>query len=675
MLPLMKANLHCSFSWAILPLCCVFTATGSGSAIADLQKDGTDDAAMPFYEDLSGDGTVDTLHTLWNQKRVVVVDEGSDFLPRWQAASLDPAETLTEAFSAGAEPPVVWNPLRANWGSYLLLADNDGDGEFSGKADFYYRIVDLNQDGSPDLEYFCANTVVETMVNLNGERDFKHLNFAGFGYGNEHGYAEGGRYFQNVHGSGFFLNTRIHWGDVSLAWETPIAWYDFNHDGFTEMVMRIADEGYPTHDLQGQSARAHEAEFAFELNGELSREKWHSLDCQLTYTAYWTPGLSLTNFVDDIVALPAPAYARKFFGPGWEQMAREDRRFYLPYLDGYKIATDFDGWIGTWWLFDEDNDDNRWEEMFARNDKYSDTRIFSDKLGDRVEHDTDFDGKGQLYIGAFDGRIHLYRADEADWNVDYYGHFKGAIDRSSAWGATTDEGPEPGKGLLHDLVRYHDTDGNGFIDRIEYGLAEYGNVQQTWRVNRTVNLLTFANSEHPHPDVQPLFNLRVDTPMNGWKISNWDGEPILDWSDTAPYEAYRKLKKIYEQLCARQWLEARMLYDTAVSLGLNVSEHSEECAVPPQLSNEEKAGITDVRVLRGYASLTAAAGLREKYHHGYWLKEKVLLDLLDAVEPERKAAIQKLFYTGRIPDLCKELQHVGWASKPDPEQGVIIERE
>jgi len=28
------------------------------------------------------------------------------------------------------------------------------------------------------------------------------------------------------------------------------------------------------------------------------------------------------------------------------------------------------------------------------------------------------------------------------------------------------------------------------------------------------------------------------------------------------------------------------------------------------------------------------------------------MDLLDAVEPERRASIQKLFYTGRIPALC-----------------------
>ncbi len=63
-----------------------------------------------------------------------------------------------------------------------------------------------------------------------------------------------------------------------------------------------------------------------------------------------------------------------------------------------------------------------------------------------------------------------------------------------------------------------------------------------------------------------------------------------------------------------------------------------------------------MRVLRGYASLPDAVGLREKYHHGYWLKEKVLMDLLDAVEPERRASTRELFYTGRIPALCRMLR-------------------
>jgi hypothetical protein len=91
------------------------------------------------------------------------------------------------------------------------------------------------------------------------------------------------------------------------------------------------------------------------------------------------------------------------------------------------------------------------------------------------------------------------------------------------------------------------------------------------------------------------------------------------------------MKTVYEDLCARQWRDARMLYDTAVYLGLNKREMLDECAAPAYLTKEQKALVTDIRVLRGYTSLTDACGLREKYHYGYWLKEKVLADILDAV--------------------------------------------
>ncbi len=624
-------------------------AVGDSQTSVDDKGSGKDGGARMSYMDLSGDGKVNAVRLTWNGKDVLLIDEDGRFLWRWARDGIDAAQALTKAFVPGAEPPVTWSPLRAGWGTYMLLADVDGDGQFAGRADFYYRAVDVNHDGMPEFEYFNASTIVELDVNVNGERHFKYLDFLNFSYPDEQRYGKGGRYYQNVHGSGFFHNTRVNWRDISLAWETPIAWYDFNNDGFAEMVMRITDEGYPSHELdQGQSGGAQEAEFAFELNGELNRDKWHSLDFQLTYTAYKNPGLPLKPYTDDIKSILPPDYARKYFGKGWEQFASVSKRVMMPYIDGYKIATDFTGWTSIFLLWDEDNDDNRWEQMFGRQEVSNGG--FADKLGDRIEIDSKFRGKGQLYIGAFDGKIHLFGADKTEWPIDYYGHYKGSTDRIQ-----TNEGPKPPVGVLHDIAHYYDTDKNGFIDRIEYGTAEYGREKETWKLTRVVNLFDFADKENPHPDVQPLFDLKVDSRMTGWKLSTWDGTPIRDWTDTAPYDAYRKIKAVYERVCASQWQEARMLYDTAVYLGLNKSENLDECAVPPKLTKEQKLSVKDVQVLRGYASLTDAVGLREKYNDGYWLKEKVLTDIMDGIEPEMTGRIQKLYYTGRISELCSTL--------------------
>ena len=605
------------------------------------------------FNDLNGDGIPDALVTTWNGKTVVFLsDTGKLPWPRDKEPE-DWSDYFNGAFNVGRNPPVVWNPIRAGWGTYTLLVDNDGDGKI-GAADFYYRSMDINGDGMPEMIVFNASGVVEVVVNVNGERDFKNLDWSTFTYGEEQTYTGHSRYVQNVHGSGFFVNTRIAYDDLSLAWETPIAWYDFDHDGFSEMVMRIADVGRFKDGIVwqdsiaenfGQTGGAHEAEFAFELNGELCQDRWHSLDFQLTLCAYGEPGLPLRPYADDMKILGIPDSGRELLSTECRKLTDVTRRIHLPFVDGYKIATDYAKWTSAWIIWDEDNDDNRWEEMFSRYER--DWHAYADRIGDRVEIDSTFKGKGRLYIGAFDGRIHLHGADKAEWTVDYYAHYKGAVDRKE-----TPEGPEPPEGLLHDVVRYHDTTGNGFIDRIEYGTAEYGREEATWKVERTVNLLEFADDQMPQPDVQPLFDLKVDAPATGWKVSTWDGNPIEDWAGTAPYEAYRKLKTIYEGLCARQWVDARMLYDTALYLGLGKSERLPECTAPVHLEKEHKGSVRDIRVLRGYATLTDACSLREKYHFGYWLKEKVFMDILEAVDGQTTREARKLYYTRRIPELC-----------------------
>ena len=603
------------------------------------------------YADKSGNGKIDTLQLIWNGKKVVVVDEDECFLHTWQAKGFEPEAQLNRAFSVGVEPPVVWNPLRAGWGSYIIVGDGDGDGVFNSNRDFYYRIVDLNHDRLPEIEYFGVaagkENVIEMLVNLNGERDFKYLDFKNFLLANEQRFAPGKKLYCNVSGSGFFHNSRLDWPDLSIAWENPIAWYDFNHDGYTDMAMRITT-------LQ-QNKFVHEAEFAYVLNDDLGPDNWQSLDCQFTLVTYKAgpepavvhPGLAMDDFVDDIAVLAAPEYLRPLLGERFQKMAYSVEKIYLPLMDGYKLATDYSGWRGAWLLWDEDNDDTRWEEMFSRKEVAppADWQAIADKIGDRVEVDSDFVGKGKYYVGPFDGKIHLYKANDSDWNVDYYGHYRQMIGQ-----------PMPGvpvpDGLLHDLIKYYDRDKNGFIDRIDYGSAAFGHEAETFKVERSVNLLDYADNENPHPDVAPLFDLRVKADNTHWKVSNWDGEPFEDWSGTSIYQGYQKVKVLYHKLCAAQWHEARMLYDTAVYLGLNTSQSLSECAAAKELDEQEKKELKDIRMLRGYDAITTATSLWQKHHHGYWLKEKVLLDILDQVDEQTAAEVRRLYYTDRISELC-----------------------
>ncbi len=405
----------------------------------ELKYDAADRPTLTWgYNDLDGNGTPDTLVTVWNGKVIAFVsDDGK--LP-WGAddEGRDWNAYFNTAFNAGQDPPQLWNDERATWGDYTILVDRNSSGRFDDNEDFYYKAMDLNDDGAPEAEYYHlfpgpGSWSNKLHVNLDGEREMSFLNWKTFFYDEEQRYLPGVKYVMNVQGTGFFLNSYSK--DTRTAWETPIAWYDFDFDGQTDMVMRAADVIMAENDekVRVYSGTLGEYEIAFELNNNTNEERWHSLDMQLTFARYGSPGMDYTNLRDTINAikgLPEAAYLS-------ERMLttrQQPERFYLPYLDGHAIATAYDGWQQVWLLFDEDDDDCRWEEMFGKHEPG--WRGYSDRIGDRIEIDLDYGGKGKLYVGRFDGRLHLYHAERAFWDIDYYALYKGSGDRRH-----TPEGP------------------------------------------------------------------------------------------------------------------------------------------------------------------------------------------------------------------------------------------
>ena len=62
-----------------------------------------------------------------------------------------------------------------------------------------------------------------------------------------------------------------------------------------------------------------------------------------------------------------------------------------------------------------------------------------------------------------------------------------------------------------------------------------------------------------------------------------------------------------------------------------------------------------LEVPKGYSRLLVGKSRREKYHNGYWLKEKVFADILKYSSLD-KATLEKYFYTGRIDELCEYIE-------------------
>jgi hypothetical protein len=622
-------------------------------------------SVLPFgFYDLNHDGILDTLSFSWNGKAALFIsDDGK--LPFPTDENTDWNAFFNEAFCVG-KPQNPWNPMRIGWGNYTLLIDKDGCGRYDSLGDYCYRAFDVNRDGYPEAEYYhlfpgedwCPYSN-KFVVNLNGEPDLSYLDFEKLTYPDEQKYDEGGKYRMNVHGSGFFVNS--YSAHPETSWETPIAWYDFNQDGKTEMVMRVADvennaiiQSGGLRDLTSNghySGKVSEFELAFELNGDTNDQKWSSLDLHLSFYQYQNPNLDYTIYKDTLPFIKPLAGSEAFYG-NLADIRLSDKRQYLPYLDGAKIGLTHPDWQGAFLLFDEDNDDCRWEEMFSNHEGdniYSNTgwKKFSDHIGDRTEKDTDFLGKGKLYIGKFDGKIHLYHAEHGWWEIDYLALFKGSSDH-----ADTDEGPLPLNGLRYPCVRYYDTTGNGFIDTITYSIVEYGSENEQQQVLKTIRLADFADEELPNPDVCDLLDITPNTPMSEFRLENWDGNPLSkETLEASPAkQCYNALDAIYETVCNQMWDSAQMLYQTACRFHLNISEN-EDKELRTDYTIEERLALSDILIPKGYSCHLQGNTRREKYHNGFWLRQKVFEDICADSRLDR-FTLEKYFYTGRYKQLC-----------------------
>lgn len=607
------------------------------------------------YNDLNLDGVPDTLVTVWNGRTMVFVSDHGR-LPWGQAdESRDWNAYFNKAFNVGREPPSTWNSIRADWGSYTILVDRNNCGRLDTPGDWYYKVMDINGDGKPEAEYFnpFPDQIVwapspyssKLHINFNGEPDMSYIDFGSLQYQDEQRYLAGGKYIMNVHGNGMFMNSYRE--DTLNGWENPIAWYDFDCNGRTNMVMRAADNHPEEHGHRGDIG---EFELAFELNNGTSNKKWHSLDMQLTFYNYPGVGFDSRPFLDRIPGLEGMKDA-EYLSEKMTTTRLQFLRCHVPYMDGYTLGMAYPGWAGVWLLFDEDDDDVRWEEMFAAHEPEVGARGYSDRVGDRFEMDSDYGGKGKLYVGRFDGRIHLYHAETGLWDVDYLGLYKGSMDRKG-----TAEGPEPPVGLRYPRVRYTDTNGNGFIDRIEYMTVEYGHEESTEKVSKVVSLLDFAGAEMPNPDVCDLHDPRVGAPITGWSVARWNGKPLKpeDFQGTPIKAGYDKMFDLYTGVSDGMWSSAWMLYEMAKSLGLNKSQNLDK-GLKTQYTKDELAALTNIDVAKGYSRHLTGKTRRERYNNGFWLREKVFADILEYSGLD-KSMLEKLYYTGRISDLCAYLK-------------------
>lgn len=475
--------------------------------------------------DATGDGKPDILERWWNGKRCRWFDENGD---------------MTSADQRG---DMVGDSLQV---------DMDGDGFYDGAEDMNVKWTDSDGDGKADLMTVSVNPGADQddiwgkhshymhFVDLDGDGVNHYIDWQTFKF-DAWRHTGGANFSPDYNGDSIFIKTHLPpWAleDPRTNWENPFAFYDFDDDGCTEMAIRYLNH----HTLKGEK-RAYDGfvktvQIAFDLDNDSQYGREQSFDLSIGY--HDGKGYDYRNHVHQFPGLKAPEWVLPYYR--YSNYRKIDELVYTPH------GLCFDKTVETKWrrselAFDEDGDDHRWERvcMYKQGDPYkphlprskdNDSVVRGvqvDTLGDRTEWDDDFSGEGKLYIGSWDGKLHLLGAESGVWLVDD-GSYAGSGNAPRL--SSRKIAPKVGE-----VVQYADRDGDGVFDFITY---DYDG-------DKTVDLTVNLND---YPKHRPKLLLPSEQKWNG-------------------------LHETFKRLARKSWDEAQLLYRAAWRAGITDDELDE----------------------------------------------------------------------------------------------------
>jgi hypothetical protein len=534
--------------------------------------------------DVDHDGDPDILERWWNGKRVRWLDENDDM-------------KSTDA--------------RGDISADSMQIDIDGDGYYDGPSDMNIKWIDDDGDGRADAQIVTINPGVDQktiraglshyMVFIDVDHDGvnAYVDWTKFAWqpANVGNWRTTGRgnYSPDYNGDSVFLKQHLPaWAvtDPRMNWENPFAFYDFDHDGCTEMAIRLLDTADGGETDKSYSGKVNDAYVTYDLDNDSQKDNEFDFDMTLRFfndAQHKGDAIDYSHYSDN----------HKIRAPQWVL----DGHYYR--FDNYRRIDDFcyvthdkaydEVWKNKfgqcWFVFDEDDDDHRWERVemyYPTGDVYSTKRWKdvkdrsqagisghpqADSIGDRGEWDEDNSGRGKLYVGKWDHKLHLFGAERGAWTVDYGGKYWGA-GPVVVGGSSKENAPH-----VEEVVQYRDTDNNGFIDEITY---DYDG-------DKTVDL-KISLLGHDQCDLIDPGQLK------------WQG-------------MHDEFTKIAEE----SFQDALVLYRAAWKAGLTT----------PELDD-----------------LAIASSTWEKYDHGYWLREKIFRMLDKQMSGESRDALRKAYFSG-----------------------------
>ena len=518
------------------------------------------------YEDLDGDGDPDVL--------------------RFVTAAGVPLQWIDD------DDDMSTTDLAGDGDSDCLMIDRNCDGVYGGPQDLMIDWNDEDADGRPDMQVVAENAkLTDTgwgpghymiVVDVDGDGVFNYIDWSDFKLKCwEHSGLS--HFLEDYLGTSLFLKMHTATAnirDLRYNWENPFLFYDEDGDGVSEKAIRLCDSpkihkppsddfALPAdgRDVTDEMRRVEFtrkidwASIAQDLDNDSTAGNEFDFDMTLHFQGL---GFDYSDQVHTFKSMRGLKEAERFFyDPRWRQITE---LIYPAHDAAWDLIFQRGEWKRCWLVFDEDDDCHRWErvELYEPRDPFKvgvrkgglDHHSQSDCTGDRGEWDNDNSGRGQLYVSRFDGRIHLYGAEWAAWRIDQDAHFFQGWSRSR-------EQP-----TRFSTIKYTDTDGNGYLDRIEYDL-----------------------------DGDQIFERVVSLPALGL-------DDRCDLVDPRAME-YADFQGLHRASAEQLWLRAQAAVVVAKANGLD---------------------------LRPYAALRHPGSLREKYHYGYWLNHYIYSDLAELAE-------------------------------------------
>lgn len=460
---------------------------------------------QPAYLDLDGDGDPDILKTVTTAHIPVM----------W----IDDNDNMQSSDMAG------------DLNGDCLLVDRNKDGKYGSIGDLVIDWVEAH-NGQPAMQLIAdypaqeVNTIWPNghymwVLDTDEDHVFNYVDWNTFKLESwEH--AGGSGFFPDYSGKSIFMKVHAatnRIADLTRNWENPFLFYDPDKDGLTEMAIRFVDSTTYFED-SAKAVNPRTMRFSGKVN-------WVSVSVDLDddngpadhFDFDFTLGLRGGGFdyMDQVHAVDMHSL------PGTDSLFLDPRFRHLRQL----IYTDHDRaqplifnrgqWNTVYFVYDEDDDCHRWErvEFYDPLDPFKigkgkggiDNNQQSDPAGDRGEWDMDNSGKGKLYIGRFDGKLHLYGAEWGCWRIDqtasaYQGWDRRIIKEEPDQFAT---------------VKYEDANHNGFIDRVSYDL------DGDTTFETTINLLEMGLDDHcalidiSHFKYQDYLNLQKSISTRMWQ--------------------------------------------------------------------------------------------------------------------------------------------------------------